>query len=430
MNKLSRKDLLLVSLMLFSLFFGAGNLIFPPFLGQSAGTEMWVSMLGFFITAVGFPVLGVVAVAKSKGLYNLANRVNPVFASVFTVLIYLSIGPGLGIPRAGSLPFEMAVAPYLPAEFSVTLARFLFTAVFFCVAYWLALAPTKLVDRMGKVLTPTLLTLIAVIFVGSLIKPLGGYGEPMDTIAALNFGIVIALAIKTKGLEEEKAVVSTTVKAGLIAGGLLVAIYSILGHLGAMSGAIYGATENGAQTLTYVMTYIFGTQGALLLAVVFTLACLTTCVGLITSCGQYFASLTPKMSYKVWATVLAFASFTLANMGLNQILSISVPILNAIYPVAIMLIVLAMMNRFINESRLVYSVTILVTGVISVVDALNQVNIRLGALTTWCEYLPLYKQGLGWVTLALGAIVVTVVMDKVFQLSTSNQTTKVKYVEE
>ena len=131
MNKLSRKDLLLVSLMLFSLFFGAGNLIFPPFLGQSAGTEMWVSMLGFFITAVGFPVLGVVAVAKSKGLYNLANRVNPVFASVFTVLIYLSIGPGLGIPRAGSLPFEMAVAPYLPAEFSVTLARFLFTAGFF-----------------------------------------------------------------------------------------------------------------------------------------------------------------------------------------------------------------------------------------------------------------------------------------------------------
>ena len=178
------------------------------------------------------------------------------------------------------------------------------------------------------------------------------------------------------------------------------------------------------------MTYIFGTPGAILLAVVFTLACLTTCVGLITSCGQYFASLTPKMSYKVWATVLAFASFNLANMGLNQILSISVPILNAIYPVAIMLIVLAMMNRFINESRLVYSVTILVTGVISVVDALNQVNIRLGALTTWCEYLPLYKQGLGWVTLALGAIVVTVVMDKVFQLSTSNQTTKVKYVEE
>ena len=173
MNKLSKKDFVLVSLMLFSLFFGAGNLIFPPFLGQSAGNQMWVAMLGFFITAVGFPILGVVAVAKSKGLYNLANQVNPVFASIFTVLIYLSIGPGLGIPRAGSLPFEMAVAPYLPAEFSVTLARFLFTAVFFASSYWLALSPTKLVDRMGKVLTPILLMLITVIFVGSVVKPLG-----------------------------------------------------------------------------------------------------------------------------------------------------------------------------------------------------------------------------------------------------------------
>lgn len=447
MNKLSRKDLVLVSLMLFSMFFGAGNLIFPPFLGQSAGSEMWISMLGFFITAVGFPILGVVAVAKSKGLYHLANRVNPVFASVFTVLIYLSIGPGLGIPRAGSLPFEMAVAPYLPAEFSVTLARFLFTAVFFCVAYWLALTPTKLVDRMGKVLTPTLLTLITVIFIGSVVKPLGGYGEAtgdyvsmpfvkgflegyltMDTIAALNFGIVIALAIKTKGLEDEKSVVNTTVKAGLIAGGLLVAIYSVLGHLGAMSGAMYGATENGAQTLTHVMTYIFGTPGAILLAVVFTLACLTTCVGLITSCGQYFATLTPKMSYKVWATILAVASFTLANMGLNQILSISVPILNAIYPVSIMLIVLAMMNRFINQSRLVYGVTILVTGVVSLVKVFDGLDLRLGFLTTWCEKLPLYTQDLGWVTVALVAIVVTVVVDKVLQ--PSSVTPSVNYAKE
>lgn len=416
MNKLSRRDLVLVGLMLFSLFFGAGNLIFPPFLGQSAGVNTWVSMLGFFITAVGFPVLGVVAVAKSKGLYNLANRVNPMFASVFTLLIYLSIGPGLGIPRAGSLPFEMAVAPYLPEHFSVALARLLFTAVFFVIAYWLSLTPTKLVDRMGKVLTPTLLTLIAVIVVGAILKPLGTYGVAtgnyessafvqgfldgyltMDTIAALNFGIVIALAIKSKGLEDEKAIVNTTVKAGLIAGALLVLIYSILGHLGAMSGGLYGATENGAQTLTNVMTYIFGQPGAILLAIVFTLACLTTCVGLITSCGQYFASLTPKLQYRHWAAILALASMTLANMGLNQILAISVPILNAIYPVAIMLIVLGMLNRFINESRVVYSLTILFTGVISVLDALGQVGVEFGFLSTVLEKLPLYAQGLGWV---------------------------------
>ena len=317
MNNLSKKDLVFISLMLFSLFFGAGNLIFPPFLGQSAGNATWMSMVGFFITAVGFPILGVVAVAKSGGLHTLAKRVNPLFASIFTVLIYLSIGPCLGIPRAGSLPFEMAIAPYLPQSVSKPLALFIFTLVFFSIAYWISLSPAKLVDRMGKILTPTLLILISLIFIATIFRPLGSYGiateeyitSPfvkgflegyltMDTIAALNFGIVIALAIKSKGIKEEKVIISASIKAGIIAGILLIVIYSILAHLGASSGGRFGATENGAQTLTNIMTYIFGKPGAVLLAVIFTLACLTTCVGLITSCSQYFSTLTSKLSYK------------------------------------------------------------------------------------------------------------------------------------
>lgn len=429
MKELSKKDLLLVSLMLFSLFFGAGNLIFPPFLGQTAGTATWVAMVGFFITAVGFPVLGVIVVAKSGGLNLLADRVNPAFSSVFTVLIYLSIGPCLGIPRAGSLPFEMAVAPYLPKGVSVTFAMFLFTLIFFSVAYWLSLSPTKLVDRMGKVLTPALLALIAVIFISALVKPLGGYGDPtgpyvnsafvtgflegyltMDTIAALNFGIVIAMAIKTKGIDDEKVVVSTSIKAGMIAGVLLIAIYSVLGHLGATSGGRFGATENGAQTLTNVMNYIFGKPGAVLLAVVFTLACLTTCVGLITSCSQYFATLTKKVTYKNWVAVLALFSMTVANLGLTKILSISVPVLNAIYPIAIMLIVLGCLDKFFKGSSAVYSLTILFTGVVSIVDALGQAGINLGSMVSVFEKLPLYSDGLGWVVPALAGMSIGVVV--------------------
>lgn len=420
MKELSKKDLLLVSLMLFSLFFGAGNLIFPPFLGQTAGSATWVAMAGFFVTAVGFPVLGVIVVAKSGGLNLLAKRVNPVFSAIFTVLIYLSIGPCLGIPRAGSLPFEMAVAPYLPEGISVTLAMFLFTLIFFSVAYWLSLSPTKLVDRMGKVLTPTLLALIAIIFVSALVKPLGSYGEAtgaytnsafvagflegyltMDTIAALNFGIVIALAIKSKGVKEEKAIVSTSIKAGMIAGGLLIAIYSILGHLGATSGGRFGVTENGAQTLTNVMTYIFGKPGAVLLAVVFTLACLTTCVGLITSCSQYFATLTKKIKYNHWVAILATFSMTFANLGLTKILAISVPVLNAIYPIAIMLIVLGCLDKFFKGNSVVYSLTILFTGVVSVVDVLAQGGVNLGRVIRVFEKLPLYGDGLGWIVPAI-----------------------------
>ncbi len=424
MNNLSKKDLVLISLMLFSLFFGAGNLIFPPFLGQLAGGATWISMAGFFVTAVGFPILGVVAVAKSGGLHNLAKRVNPLFASIFTVLIYLSIGPCLGIPRAGSLPFEMAVAPYLPESISKIWALFIFTLIFFSVAYWLSLTPAKLVDRMGKFLTPILLVLISLIFIASIFRPLGSYGVAteeyvnspfvkgfldgyltMDTIAALNFGIVIALAIKSKGVKDEKAIISTSVKAGVGAGGLLVVVYSILAHLGATSGGRFGATENGAQTLTNIMTYIFGKPGAILLAVIFTLACLTTCVGLITSCSQYFSALTNKLSYKNWVRILSLSSMILANMGLTKILAISVPVLNAIYPIAIMLIVLAMLDKFFNGSTVVYGLTILFTGIVSVVDALGQVGMQWNFFLNLFSKLPLYSKGLGWVVPALIGIV-------------------------
>ena len=386
MKDLSRKDLLLVSLMLFSLFFGAGNLIFPPFLGQAAGSSTWITILGFFVTAVGFPVLGVIAVAKSGGLHALASRVNPVFATFFTVLIYISIGPGLGIPRAGSLPFEMAVAPFLPEGLiSNNLALFLYTFVFFAVAYWLSLSPAKLVDRMGKVLTPSLLVLIGLIFVASIFKPLGAYGDvtgvykespfisgfldgymTMDTIAALNFGIVIALVIKSKGVKEEKFVVKTSVKAGIIAGGLLIVIYSMLAHLGATSGGRFGLTENGAQTLSNIITYIFGKPGAILLAVIFTLACLTTCVGLI-------------------------------------------------YPMAIMLIVLAMLDKYIKGNSVVYTTTIAFTTIVSVIHSLSCTGINIEFLNSIFENLPFYSEGLARVLPALFGLGLGLVLKSFFE---------------
>lgn len=424
MNNLSKKDLVFISLMLFSLFFGAGNLIFPPFLGQLAGKATWISMLGFLTTAVGFPVLGIVAVAQSGGLHNLAKRVNPMFANIFTVLIYLSIGPCLGIPRAGSLPFEMAVSPYLPSGTSKALALLIFTLIFFSIAYWLSLTPSKLVNRMGKMLTPTLLVLIGIVFIASIFKPMGSYGATadayakspfvkgfldgyltMDTIAALNFGIVIAAAIKSMGVKEEKVIISTSIKAGVVAGMLLVIIYAMLAHLGAASGSRFEITENGAQTLTNIMTYIFGKPGAVLLAIIFTLACITTCVGLITSCSQYFSAINSRLSYKSYVKILTLFSMIIANMGLNKILSISVPMLNAIYPIAIVLIILAMLDKLFKENLTVYSLTVLFTGLVSVSDALIQVGVDLGLINRLLSKLPLHTEGLGWIIPALIGIV-------------------------
>ncbi len=437
MKNLSRKDLGIVSLMLFSLFFGAGNLIFPPFLGQSAGTSSWIAMLGFVITAVGFPIMGVVAVAKSRGLHSLTKRVNPVFAIVFTVLIYLSIGPCLGIPRAGSLPFEMAVQPFLSGtNISPSIARLIYTLIFFLTAYWLCSTPAKLVDRLGKFLTPILLTLITIVFISALINPIGNYGDAtgeyltspfikgflegyqtMDTIAALNFGIVISMAIKSKGISEEKAVVKTSIKTGIIAGSILTAVYAALCHLGASAGGRFGGTENGAQTLTNVMTYLFGTPGAVLLAVIFTMACLTTCVGLITSCSEYFTSLNKNISYKNWTRILSVSSMILANMGLTKILAISVPVLNAIYPIAIMLIVLAMINKYIEGSSIVYSITILFTGIVSIFDALNQTGISVKPIVNLISKFPLYAEGLGWLVPALVGLILGIVIKMFKEIS-------------
>ena len=245
-QKLSKQNLLLVGFTLFSMFFGAGNLIFPPFLGAQAGVMTWKAMSGFLLSAVGLPVLGVAAVALSGGIGKLAGRVHPAFAFLFTLLIYLSIGPCLAIPRTSSTSFEMTVFPVLKqlgvsfnstvrgTGFTVqTMAQFGYSVVFFTAAMAVAFRPDKLTDRLGKILCPTLLVLISVIFIGCLVWPMGHYGDPaaayksgpavagflegyqtMDTIAALNFGIIIAINIQAKGVDQEGAVVRETIKAG------------------------------------------------------------------------------------------------------------------------------------------------------------------------------------------------------------------------
>ena len=183
--KLTKKQMVLISFMLFSMFFGAGNLIFPPFLGQNAGSNTPAATFGFVITAVILPILGVIVVAQSDGLDKLAGRVNPAFAMIFTMLIYLSIGPGLGIPRAASVPFEMAVAPYLPEGANLTLCMLAYSLVFFIIAAWLALTPNKLVERIGQFLTPSLLILIVFLFISFVTKGTVSVAAPQQAYAAI-----------------------------------------------------------------------------------------------------------------------------------------------------------------------------------------------------------------------------------------------------
>ena len=425
--KLGKKNMVLVSFMLFSLFFGAGNLIFPPYLGQMAGGHTLLALLGFLVTAVVLPVLGVVAVAEFGGLDKLARRVHPAFAMVYTVAIYLSIGPGLGIPRAASVPFEMAISPYLPEGASFRLYMLGYSLVFFLVALWLVLTPSKLVQRIGKFLTPSLLLLMTGLFVCFLFHGTTGVAEPqeayrdgalvtgflegyntMDAIAALNFGLVIATTLRALHVEDHQSVMKYTVRAGVAAGTILACVYGMLSYMGMQSSAVYSLEGNGAWTLRCIVHQLFGETGAVLLAAIFTLACLTTCVGLINSISQYFSTLVPQVSYRKWAVGITFFSFAVCNQGLNTILSISVPVLNAVYPVAIVLIVLGVCHKWLDGNPLVFPCTVWATVVVSVLYALEDLGLSLGVVGKVMHYLPFYGMGMGWVTVAAAAAVVSV----------------------
>ena len=421
MKRLSRRVQLLLGFTLFSMFFGAGNLIFPPGVGAQAGALTWPAMAGMAVSAVGLPVLGVVAVARSGGLDALGDRVHPLFSKVFTIVAYLAIGPCLAIPRTASTSFEMAVPPFAGPDAPLTLLQLVYSLVFFALALAVALRPEKLTDRLGKIMCPILLALILVTFIGTLIDPLKGYGAPqselyaaapvargfldgyqtMDTIAALVFGIIIALNIRARGVEEDGDVVRYTVRAGWMAGALLLAVYAMLAHIGALSGGAFPGATNGAVVLTNLIPALFGTPGSVLLAAIFVIACFNVCVGLVCSCAEYFNQLCPRLSYRVWAVLFAVVSMLIANAGLDMILKVSVPVLNVIYPVAIALIALSFFQRWLEGRRMVYPVTILLTGIASILYTLRDLGALPAAVSDLLGALPLAGQGLGWVLPAL-----------------------------
>lgn len=421
MRELTKRETITVGLMLFALFFGAGNMIFPPALGQAAGTNVWIAMLGFIVTGVGLPLLGVVAVGLGGGnLQTLASRVHPLFAVIFTVIVYLAIGPFMAIPRTGTVTFEMGVLPFLPDAWKESwVPLFITTIVYFAITYWLCLNPSKLVDRIGKVLTPALLIIIGLMFVKSLFSPMGEIGTPtgvyqdtpfikgflegyltLDALAAMVFGIVVTAAVQERGITDRKQVSWSTIKAGVIAALGLGLVYLALGYMGATSIAL-GQSDNGGQILTTAVHYLFGSMGTLLLGLAVTLACLTTSVGLVTACGRFFSERIPAIPYPVMAAILSVFSAAVANVGLTQLIAISVPVLMAIYPIAIVLMLLSFLHNAFRGHSSVYVGAILATAAISLVDGAAHFGLPVDAITKVYGHLPLFEEGIGWLLPAI-----------------------------
>ena len=420
-QKLSFSNRILIGFTLFSLFFGAGNLIFPPFLGYEAGDNLWPAAAGFILSAVLLPVLGVAAIASSGGLDKLAGRVHPKFSLVFTVLIYLSIGPCLAIPRTAGTSYEMVLLPFL-GEYAGRGSQLVYTLLFFLAAAFFALRPEKLTDRLGKVTAPALLIMIALLFAGCVCWPVGQPGEPlnqygkapvlhgflegyqtMDTMAALNFGIVIALNIRARGIKADGAVVRETIFGGITAGAVLGGVYAVLAYMGNMAGREIENGRNGVEILTWIASSLYGNTGLMLLGIIFFVACLNVCIGLISSCSQYFSRLCPAFSYRKWVVLFTVVSMVIANAGLDQVLAFSVPVIETIYPVAIVLIVLAFLNRFLGGYALVYPFCTGFTAAASLLQTFGKL-FPDSFLAAAAAFLPGAQDGFGWVLPAALAV--------------------------
>ena len=430
---LPARQSLMVGVTLFSMFFGAGNLILPPLLGLQAGGQGVPAMIGFLVTGIGLPVLGIVAVALAGTVRELAGRVHPRFACVFVAAVYLAIGPCLAIPRTSSTAFEM-LAPLLPAGAPLEVVRLVFSIVFFVAAYLLAMHPGRLTRLLGRVTGPALIALIVVVVASSLAAPTGGVAavqapydgnaavqgfltgyQTMDLLASLTFGLVIATNIRELGVREPGGVAREVSRAGVVAGVLMALIYCGLAWVGASLGTVMPDATNGAALLTASATMHFGVVGTVVVALIFLLACLNVCIGLISCCGTYFAETFGAeaedvrgplrgVPYRMWALAFAAFSCVLSNFGLDAILAFSVPLLGALYPMAIMLVLMGMAHRVCDARPQVWPWAIGFVGVASVATALRDAL----APGMWLplDALPLADLGLGWVLPAVAGLLV------------------------
>ena len=427
-NSLKKKDLLTLGFMMFSIYFGAGNLIFPPALGQAAGENTLLAMLGFMTTGIGLPLLGITAIALAGGEYVplLRAKTWPLFATALLVILYLIIGPLFAMPRTGAVSFEIGIRPFLTEE-NITLGQFIYTAIFFAASYYLALNPNKIIDRVGKMLTPALLIVLLILFVQAFHAPLGtilpatgayidapfaqgfqdGY-QTMDLLASIAIGALVANAVRMRGITDSRSIGAACLVSGLITVTLMAVVYGSLAYIGATSASVLSHSENGGQILSGAVSIFFGAAGNLLLAVIIALACLTTCCGITSSAAMFFNKLLKgRISYERLLLFSILFSFAASNVGLTQIITLAIPFLVVIYPLVIVFVILSLFDRFIGWRKSIYQGAMALTLVFSLIDGLHAAglsNAPMHALLT--EYIPFYGIMMGWVRPAIaGALI-------------------------
>ncbi|MGT2771607.1 branched-chain amino acid transport system II carrier protein [Streptococcus marimammalium] len=453
MNHTTQKNkFLIIGFMLFALFFGAGNLIFPAFLGIYSGGNIWPAVLGFLLTAVTLPLLGVIAISYT-GATNPEELARPIakpYAIFFSVALYLSIGPFFAIPRTGATSYSVGIAPIFGDSL---LTKALYALVFFGISYWLAIKPNKIAERIGKYLTPALLVVIAILIIFSFIKPAGSLGTPtdiggdvqnafsslpfvagiiqgygtMDALASLAFSILVINAAKSFGDQSNKELAKTTMSSGVIATILLALIYIFITRIGATSQSLFtfldgqfmmdNSAIDGGHILSQSANFYLGQIGQIILSIIIFLACLTTSTGLITACAEYFNELVPKISYFVWVTLFTIIATTFYFGGLAEIINWSVPVLFLLYPLTITLIFLSLTKGWFKGDRLVYQITTGFTLIPALFDAIHTLSKMTGFFTLpksiihyFTKVVFLGQYSMGWISFAFLGFVISFII--------------------
>ncbi|MDO5718169.1 MAG: branched-chain amino acid transport system II carrier protein [Tissierellia bacterium] len=437
------KDTIIIGLALFAMFFGAGNLIFPPSLGLLNGDKWFFAMVGFMTTAIGMPVMGIIATAKAGGhLHDLSDRISVKFSKILSTLIMISIGPLLAIPRTAATTYEIAISPIFKS-----ISPMMGSIIFFSIVLFFVLSPNKIIDRIGKILTPILFVVLLTMLLKGFIHPMGnpkdigalrsfgngfeeGY-QTMDAFASVVFTMIIINAIKSKGYESKKNIVNMTIGAGIISAIGLMIIYGGLVYLGAMSGELLGEDTGRVELLMYISRNLWGYFGMILLSIAVALACLTTAIGLTATCGEYFSSLTKnKISYRNIVIAISLFSAIMTTVGVDGIVSVAEPLLTTIYPMLIVLIIMSLFDKYLK--RPAYIGAVIGAFVIGLIQGVSLIVPKTAAILSThiggeasrkftaifskskdiMNLLPFSKQGFAWL---LPSIILAIVFTILFK---------------
>ncbi|WP_416198823.1 MAG: Branched-chain amino acid transport system carrier protein [Sporanaerobacter sp.] len=425
MKKLSSKEILVISFALFAMFFGAGNLIFPPSIGLAAGEKWKAALLGFSLTGIGLPILGVLSIAISGGSINsLLNKVGPKFALIFSILIMILIGPLLAIPRTGATAFEMGIKPLFPS-----ISPIISSLIFFGLTLILTLNSSNIIDIIGKFLTPILLIMLSTIIIKGILNPIGvpidtnmaqpfskGFGngyQTMDLLAAIVFGGIIVDDVKNKGITKKSEQFKAIAKTGLISGIGLGIVYGGLLYLGATGSSVFVQGTEKVSLITNITKTILGNSGKIILGICVYSACLTTAVGLTATVGHFFSNLSKeKFSYKTIVIISTIMSTIISNTSVESIITFADPILKIVYPIAIILVVINVFDNLIEDKKIYLGATI-GTFCVSLVDGLAAMGVDTSFIGDFIQSLPFSDSGFGWMLPAILGIILTHLITKI-----------------